>query len=341
MQKEQSFISKFVKLVVSLSSGLALIVSSNTLLFAQTEQSANQRKTPEAVQTLVAPIALYPDALVAQILAASTIPTEIVQADRWLQKHSDLQSNQLATAVDQQPWDPSVKALTAFPKVLANMDQNLSWTSELGETYFEQQQDVMDAIQVLRQRAEEAGNLQSSAQERIVNEGPSIVIEPGYPDVCYLPVYDPWLVYGAPLVPYPGYFFGPVVAAPFISFGPAIRIGFLSGFGWGWPAWGFNWGSRVVVFNRFPYVPRSSLFFHRPILATGPRVIGPGVVAPRIGDGFGRSRPAFDRNHWNGVNRSNHAGTFRGFESPRFDRGNFVHGGGGRSFSRSGGGRRR
>ena len=341
MQKGQSFISKFVRLVVSLSSGLALIVSSNTLLFAQTDQSTNQRKTPEAVQTLVAPIALYPDALVAQILAASTTPTEIVQADRWLQKHSDLQSNQLATAVDQQPWDPSVKALTAFPKVLANMDQNLSWTSELGETYFEQQQDVMDAIQVLRQRAEEAGNLQSSAQERIINEGPSIVIEPGYPDVCYLPVYDPWLVYGAPLVPYPGYFFGPVVAVPFISFGPAIRIGFLSGFGWGWPAWGFNWGSRVVVFNRFPYVPRSSLFFHRPVLATGPRLPGPEVVAPRIGGGFGRSRQTFDRNHWIGVNRSNHAGTFRGFEGRGFNRSNFAHGAGGRSFSRSGGGRRR
>jgi len=324
----KSFRSKFLK-VVSFGSGLMLIVAfGSTELFAQyrepvgstTQYSNTPRKSEEAVQTLVAPIALYPDALVAQILAASTSPTEIVQADRWLQTHSNLQSQQLAAAVDQQPWDASVKALTAFPTVLSNMDQNLSWTAELGQTYFEQQQDVLDAIQILRQRAEQAGNLQGNTQERVVNEGPSIVIEPAYPDVCYLPIYDPWLIYGAPLVPYPGYFYGPWIAAPYVSFGPAIRIGFFSGFGWGWPAWGFNWENRVVVFNRFPYVPPSRFFFHGGPVFVSPRGFSPRVLPPRVGSGFGLHR-GFDTNHWIGGNRSNHVRTIGGFAGRRWVRG--------------------
>ena len=206
-------------------------------------------ETPEQLQQLVAPIALYPDALVAQILAAATYPTEVVQADRWLQQQPNLQGEQLARAVDKQSWDPSVKALTAFPSVLANLDKNLSWTEALGEAYFNQQQDVLDAVQVMRRRAEDAGNLRSTSQETVVTQGPTIVIEPVEPDVCYLPIYDPWIVYGARLSSYPGYFYDPWYGPPFVSFGPAIGLGFFNGFGWGWPAWGFNWGRRVVVFN--------------------------------------------------------------------------------------------
>ena len=106
------------------------------------------------MQQLVAPIALYPDSLVAQILAASTFPEQVVEADRCVQDHPGLKGEALARAVDQQPWDPSVKALTAFPSVLGNMDKNLSWTSSLGDAYYNQQEDVMDAVQVMRQRAE-------------------------------------------------------------------------------------------------------------------------------------------------------------------------------------------
>src|SRR5208282_4205972 len=109
------------------------------------------------LQRLVAPIALYPDSLVAQILAASTFPEEVVEADRWVQDHPDLKGDALGKAVDEQPWDPSVKALTAFPSVLGNMDKNLSWTSTLGDAYYNQQQDVMDAVQVMRHKAEQAG----------------------------------------------------------------------------------------------------------------------------------------------------------------------------------------
>ena len=234
--------------------------------------------SPEQLQQLVAPIALYPDALVAQILAASTYPTEVVQADRWLQQHPNLRGQQLATAVDRESWDPSVKALTMFPSVLANLDKNLSWTEDLGDAYFYQQQDVLDAVQFMRRRAEDAGNLQTTTQERVVNEGPQIVIETAQPDVCYVPTYDPWIVYGAPLAFYPGYFYDGWVGPPFISFGPAIRLGLFGGFGWGWPAWGFNWGRRVVVFNHNPYVSRSRYFFHH-----GPFIGARGIGAPRRG----------------------------------------------------------
>src|SRR5258705_13339920 len=176
-------------------------------------------ETPEQLQQLVAPIALYPDALVAQILAASTYPTEVVQADRWLQQQPQLQGEQFAGAVDQQSWDPSVKALTAFPSVLANLDTNLSWTSSLGDAYFNQQQDVLDAVQVLRARAKDAGNLQSTPQQTVTSQGPSIIIQPSNPDVCYLPTYDPWVVYGAPMGIYPGYIYNPWISGPYISFG--------------------------------------------------------------------------------------------------------------------------
>jgi hypothetical protein len=117
-------------------------------------KSPYTQQTPEQLQQLVAPIALYPDSLVAQILAASTFPEQVVEADRWVQAHPDLKGDALGQAVDQQPWDPSVKALTAFPSVLGNMDKNLSWTSSLGDAYYNQQQDVMDAVQVMRQRAQ-------------------------------------------------------------------------------------------------------------------------------------------------------------------------------------------
>jgi uncharacterized membrane protein YgcG len=221
--------------------------------------------TPEALQRLVAPIALYPDALVAQILAASTYPSEIVEADRWLQDHSNLKDENLADEVDKQSWDPSVKALTAFSSVLANLDANLSWTSALGDAYFNQQQDVLDAVQTLRTRAEGAGNLQSTPQETVASQGTTITIEPADPNVCYVPTYNPLLVYGAPIGIYPGYLYDSLVGAPYISFGIGIGIGgrFWGGFGWGFHSWGCNWRGHSVTFNNNIYVSHSPTFFHR------------------------------------------------------------------------------
>src|ERR1700726_3908929 len=167
------------------------------------------QQSSEQLQELVAPIALYPDALIAQILAAATYPDQVVEAERWLQQHTDLKGEQLGKEVDKQPWDPSVKALTEFPSVLANMDKNLSWTSSLGDAYVNQQQQVMDAVQVMRDRAEKAGNLKNTSQEKVKKQGKTIVIEPADPEVVYVPEYDPWLVYGAPLGVWPGWYWYP------------------------------------------------------------------------------------------------------------------------------------
>src|SRR5271156_5926044 len=164
------------------------------------------QQTPEQLQQLVAPIALYPDSLVAQVLAASTFPAEIVEADRWVQANPDLKGDALAQAVDQQSWDPSVKALCAFPTVLGNMDKNISWTSSLGDAYYNQEQNVMDAIQVMRQKAQQAGNLKDTQQQTVQTQGSDIVIQPATPDVVYVPAYDPWLVYGYPVVAWPGWY---------------------------------------------------------------------------------------------------------------------------------------
>src|SRR4029434_2614085 len=127
--------------------------------------------TAEQAQQLVAPIALYPDELVGQILAGSTYPTEIVEANRWLQEKSNLKDEHLASEVDKQSWDPSVKALTQFPSVLANMDKNLSWTSALGDAYFNDQQDVLNAVQVMRERAQNVGTLNTTPQQHAPTNG--------------------------------------------------------------------------------------------------------------------------------------------------------------------------
>jgi Protein of unknown function (DUF3300) len=133
---------------------------------AQAPQSQQYiQQSPEQLQQLVAPIALYPDSLVAQILASSTFPEQVVEADKWVQAHPGLKDEALGQAVDLQPWDPSVKALTAFPSVLGNMNKNLSWTSSLGDAYFNQEQDLMNAVQVMRRRAQEADNLKTTEQQ--------------------------------------------------------------------------------------------------------------------------------------------------------------------------------
>jgi len=230
---------------------------------AQPASPATQQ-SPEQLQQLVAPIALYPDALVAQVLAASTYPTEIVEADRWMQQHPDLKGQALAQAVDPQPWDPGVKALTQFPSVLATMDKNLSWTSAVGEAYVNQPQDVLNAVQTMRQRAVQAGNLQSNAQQTVTTQGQTIIVQPADSGFVYVPAYDPWLVYGAPVVAYPWWVAVPgvYIDGPGIYFGAGFGIGFFAGFGWGWPAWGFDWHRRWMLYHHGVYVSHSRTFFH-------------------------------------------------------------------------------
>jgi uncharacterized membrane protein YgcG len=212
--------------------------------------------SPEELQGLVAPIALYPDTLVAQILSAATYPDQVAIAEYWLQQNKNLTGTALMNAVNQQSWDPAVKALAEFPSVLSNMAQNLAWTSSLGEAYHNQPQDVMNAVQTLRAKAKAAGNLKSSSQITVVQQSPqTIVIQPTNPQVIYVPQYNPTVIYGYP-VQTPGYSTADLVATGLLSFGAGIAVGALmSGgcCGWGYSAWHCNWYGGGVYYHGAAY----------------------------------------------------------------------------------------
>src|SRR5215510_1476759 len=201
------------------------------------------------IKALVAPIALYPDNLVAEVLAAATFPDQVAIASYWLQQNKNLTGQALVQAVEGQSWDASVKGLTQFPTVLDNMAKSLSWTSQLGEAYHVQKSEVMTAIQTLRAQAKAAGNLKSTPQMTVVQQSPqTIVIEPANPQVVYVPQYNPAVIYGYPYVT-PGYTAGDVAVANALSFGAGVAVGALAGGGWGWGAWGCNWAGGAVLYN--------------------------------------------------------------------------------------------
>jgi hypothetical protein len=302
--------------------------------------------SPQQVQQLVAPIALYPDALVAQILAASTYPTQIVEADRWMQSHSDLKNEKLAQEVDKQSWDPSVKALAQFPSVLENMDKNLSWTSSLGDAYANEPQDVTDAIQTMRQQARKAGHLDSNEQEKVTTQGTTIVIEPADPDVVYVPAYDPWLVYGAPIVAYPGWYPVPGIflGGVGIGFGIGFGVGFFGGFGWGWHHWGYDWHGRRAIYDHHAFVSHSRTFdrggFNHANFAHGSFSHGDAFHGSRSGAGsagfHGSPAPHFQPGTRSGAfSGFDHGGNSRGFSA----RGRSSIGGGFHGGFHGGGGR--
>src|SRR3984893_8218360 len=215
----------------------------------------------DQLEQIVAPIALYPDALVAQILGASTFPDQIAAASGWLQQNKSLTGTALMQAVDKQQWDPSVKALTQFPSVLDNLAKNLSWTSSLGEAYHTQAADVMTAVQVLRAKAQAAGNLKSGSQITVVQQSPQvIVIQPTNPQVVYVPTYNPTVVYGTPYVT-PGYSTEAVVATGLLAFGLGIAVGAAinnSCCGWGYSYWNCNWHGGTVVYRSTAYYGNSA-----------------------------------------------------------------------------------
>src|SRR6516164_5400605 len=163
---------------------------------------------PDQLDSLVAPIALYPDPLLAQTLAASTYPLEVIQLQQWLGKHKDLKDKALTDAVQKESWDPTVQALVAFPDVVKQLAENVQWTSDLGNAFLAQQSDVMDAVQRMRMKAKDLGKLQATEQQnvgtQVVDNKTVVVIEPSSPEVVYVPTYDPVAVWGAPLYyPYP------------------------------------------------------------------------------------------------------------------------------------------
>src|SRR6266576_169279 len=202
------------------------------------------------LDSLVAPIALFPDQLLAQTLAASTYPLEMIQLQQWMDKNKNLKDKALADAVAQQPWDPSVQAMAAFPDVIQRLAGNVQWTTDLGNAFLAQQSDVMDAVQRMRAKAEGKGTLKTSAQQKVEskNEGGKdvIVIEQADPQVVYVPSYDPVVVYGEPEYPYypyeyPGYYPGMGLA-----WGAGLALGAAWGGGWGW---GCGWGNGDVNIN--------------------------------------------------------------------------------------------
>ena len=211
--------------------------------------------TTQELDSLVSPIALYPDALVAQILSAATFPDQIAVASYWVEQNKNLTGSALMQAVDKQSWDPSVKALTQFPTVLDNMAKNLSWTSQLGEAYHNQSQEVMTAVQALRKQAQTAGNLKTTPQQTVKTETQNgtqvIVIQPSNPQVVYIPSYNPTVVYGTPYTA-PGYSTADLVATSLLSFGAGIAVGaMMSGgcCGWGYSSWNCNWYGGAAYYH--------------------------------------------------------------------------------------------
>jgi uncharacterized membrane protein YgcG len=314
------------------------------------DQPAPSQLSPEQLQQLVAPIALFPDALVAQILAAAAYPTQIVEAERFLQQNPNLQGKELGDAVDQQDWDPSVKALIQFPSVLSNMNKDLSWTSELGDANYNQQADVMSAIQYMRQKARQAGNLRSTPQQNVTDQGGNIDIAPADPEVVYVPEYNPEFVYGYPVGLWPGFYPWWGVGGPYISFGVGFGIGPFFGFGWGWHGWGFDWYHRGLLYGGRPYAFRSHAFYDRnAYFHGGYRGGAPFARGDRELRGFRGPERGGGRSFNSSPRVGGHVGAFggvsRGGESRGFSaRGRSSFGGGGGHFGgggHGGGGGRR
>jgi hypothetical protein len=203
----------------------------------------------EELDQLLAPIALYPDSLLTQIMMASTYPLEIVQADRWAKENKDMKGDALAKALEEQPWDPSVKSLVNFPDILSMMNEKLDMTQKLGDAFLAQQKEVMDTIQNLRKKAEASGNLETTEEQKVIVEKETIIIESADPQVIYVPSYNPTVVYGSWWYPaYPPYPYYP----PGYGTGAAFVTGVAIGAAWGY-AWGHsNWhgGDVDIDINR-------------------------------------------------------------------------------------------
>lgn len=233
--------------------------------FAQDKPPADAPAFTQAeLDQMLAPIALYPDSLLSQILMAATYPLEAVEAARWSKEHPDIKGADAVKAVDDRNWDPSVKSLVAFPQILSMMDEKLDWTERLGDAFLGQQSQVMDTVQSLRQKADAAGNLKTNDHYRVEHEGQTIVVESAYPDVVYVPYYDPLVVYGTwwwpayrPVYwrPWPGYYVRPGFTF-YWGIGITIGHGFFFG-AWDWP----HRSIRIVEAHPFYY----HYVDHRPI----------------------------------------------------------------------------
>ncbi|MGE5346931.1 MAG: DUF3300 domain-containing protein [Acidithiobacillales bacterium] len=202
----------------------------------------------EQLESLVAPIALYPDPLLAQVLVASTYPLDVVDAQQWLAKNPNLKGDELAKEAEKQPWDPSVQAMVSVPDALKRLSENIKWTADLGDAFLAQQSEVMEAVQRLRAKAKEGGKLESTEQQKVetttVESKQVIVIEPSDPEVIYVPSYSPTVIWGPPVYPYPPMYYPPYYGGAWLGFGVGIAIGIGISGGWGW---GCGWGGNNTI----------------------------------------------------------------------------------------------
>jgi uncharacterized membrane protein YgcG len=253
---------------------LVLVVSADPVSFAITPQSqapapapapASEAKIPnDQLDSLVAPIALYPDPLLSQILVASTYPLEIVQLGQWMQKNSKMPKEKMAEEVKKEQWDPSVQGLVVLPDVVKNLSENIKWTDDLGNAFLAQQNDLMDAVQRMRAKAKQSGNLKTTEQQKVetkvVETKEVIIIQPATTEVIYVPSYNPMVVYGPPVYPYPAYPYPPpgaYAAGMAISFGVGMMVGAAWHGGYGYHAgWGGN--NNITVNRNNNYVNNSN-----------------------------------------------------------------------------------
>jgi Protein of unknown function (DUF3300) len=250
--------SSFTRLTAIICALLLCSASMPSVAQSQAQPPADDQaaKIPnEQLDSLVAPIALYPDPLLAQVLAASTYPLEIIQLQQWLAQHKDLKDKALADAVMKEDWDPSVQGLAPLPDVVKRLADDIKWTTELGNAFLAQESDVMDAVQRMRAKAQEKGNLKSNEQMKVetevVENKQVIVIEQSNPQVVYVPSYDPVVVYGPPVYPYPPIYYPPAgyyAAGMAISFGVGLAIGAAWGGGWGYNC-GWRGGNNNITIN--------------------------------------------------------------------------------------------
>jgi hypothetical protein len=226
------------------------------------EASAPAQEAPkipnDQLDALVSPIALYPDPLLAQVLAASTYPLEIMQLQQWLAKNKDLKDKALADAVAKQPWDSSVQAMATLPDLVKRLADDIQWATDLGNAFLAQQSDVMDAVQRMRAKAKDTGNLKSNEQmkveTKVVENKSVVVIQQSSPEVVYVPSYNPTVVYGPPVYPYPPVAYPPpgyYAAGMAISFGVGVAMGAAWGGGWGNCGWGGN--NNITINNNNNY----------------------------------------------------------------------------------------
>jgi Protein of unknown function (DUF3300) len=220
------------------------------------------------IQSLVAPIALFPDPLLTQCLVAATYPIDVIEAEQWLAQNASLTGDALSDAAMKQPWDPSVQSLTAFPTVLKQLASNVAWTANLGNAFLDQKDDVMDAVQTLRQQAQQAGKLQSNDQQTVstqtVDAKPYVVIQPASTQIVYVPTYSPVAIWGPPAFPYPPIWYPPpIYGGGFaIGFAAGIHFGAWFGGGWGWHmGWGGGWGGHttIIVNNNNTYIHNTNI----------------------------------------------------------------------------------